>query len=270
MTPEVGHIQAGGRAGDSQSGKAIGCIGRCFIHVINIFTQLKARQLVAVVLALAALLIGQADEVALQQVQVQVQAGGPLHDVLVDVLAFAVFGVIAVELLQAVARQIEVRHCDSLVAQHRAVVAPDGYAVVGDGHIYRDLLGGRLIVVVLRVQSVGGLLHRDGKGHGDGLAVRAGRLDLRLIGAGVLFRDVERPARYLGLGAEACLIGQRVGQRMAVRVLENVSQLDLQQAAGHHLTGGDCARLHCHTRISRPYRHRQRGQQHRQCKQERA
>ena len=185
MAPKIFHIKAGGRAADSQSGKAVCRIGRCFIHVTNIFTQLKARQLVAVVLALAALLIGQADEVALQQIEIQVQAGGPLHDVLVDVFAFTVFGVIAVELLQAVVRQIEVGYCDGLVAQHRAVVAPDGYAVVGDGHIHRDFLGGGLIVVILCVQSVGSFRDRDGKGRCKLFAVRAGCLDLRRIGAGV-------------------------------------------------------------------------------------
>ena len=270
MTPEVGHIQAGGRAGDSQSGKAVRRIGRCFIHVINIFTQLKARQRVTRIGTLAALLLRQADEVALQQIEIQVQAGGPFYDVLVDVLAFAVFGVIAVELLQAVVRQIEVGYCDGLVAQHRAVVAPDGYAVVGDGHIHRDRLGGRLIVVVLRVQTVRRFLHRDGKGHRERLAVRAGGLDDRVISARVFFRNKQAGSGDFCLDAELRCVGQRVGQRMAVRVLENVSQLDLQQAAGHHLAGGDCARLHCHARVSRPYRHRQRGQQHRQCKQERA
>ena len=185
MTPEVGHIQAGGRAGDSQSGKAVCRIGRCFIHVTNIFTQLKARQRVTRKGTLAALLLRQADEVALQQIEIQLQAGGPLHDIVVNVLALTVFGVVAVVILQAVVHQIEVRHCDGLVAQHRAVAASDGHAVVGDGHIHRDFLGGGLIVVILCVQSVGSFRDRDGKGRCKLLAVRAGRLDLRRIGAGV-------------------------------------------------------------------------------------
>ena len=186
MTPEVGHIQAGGRAGDEQCRQLVRCIGRVIVHIQHIIVQTILSQRADVVFALAALRLGQADEVALQQVQVQVQAGGPLHDIVVNVLALTVFGVVAVVILQAVVRQIEVRHCDGLVAQHRAVAALDGHAVVGDGHIHRDFLGGRLIVVVLRVQSVGGFLDRDGKGHGDGFAVRAGSLDLRHIGAGIL------------------------------------------------------------------------------------
>ena len=185
MTPEVGHIKAGGRAADSQSGKAVCRIGRCFIHVRNIFTQLKARQRVTRIGPLAALLLRQADEVALQQIEIQVQAGGPLYDVLVDVFAFSVFRVIAVVFAQVVPAQVKVGDGDGLVAQHRAVAASDGHAVVGDGHIHRDFLGGGLIVVMLCVQSVGSFLDRDGKGHCKLFAVRAGRLDLWLIGAGV-------------------------------------------------------------------------------------
>ena len=185
MAPKICHVEAGGRAGDSQSGKAVCRIGRCFIHVTNIFTQLKARQRVTRIGTLAALLLRQADEVALQQIEIQVQAGGPLHDVLVDVFAFSVFRVIAVVFAQVVPAQVKVGDGDGLVAQHRAVAAPDGYAVVGDGHIHRDLLGGGLIVVILCVQSVGSFLDRDGKGRCKLFAVRAGRLDLWLIGAGV-------------------------------------------------------------------------------------
>ena len=185
MAPKVCHIEAGGGTCDSQSGKAIGRIGRCFIHVTNIFTQLKARQRVTRIGTLAAFLLRQADEVALQQIEIQVQAGGPLHDVVVDVLTLTVFGMVAVELIQTIFAQIEVLYCDGLVAQHRAVTSLDGYAIVGDGHIHRDLAGGRLIVVVLRVQTVRRFLHRDGKGHRERLAVRAGRLDRWLIGAGV-------------------------------------------------------------------------------------
>ena len=185
MAPKIFHIKAGGRAADSQSGKAVCRIGRCFIHVTNIFTQLKARQRVTRIGTLAALLLRQADEVALQQIEIQVQAGGPLHDVLIHILTFTVCRMEAVELGHVVPAQVEVGNRDGLVAENRPILAPDGYAVVGDGHIHRDLLGGGLIVVILCVQSVGSFLDRDGKGRCKLFAVRAGRLDLWLIGAGV-------------------------------------------------------------------------------------
>ena len=91
----------------------------------------------------------------------------------------------AVELIQLVPAQVKVGDSDGLVAEDRSVLALDGNAVVGDGHIDRDLICRGLIVVVLSVQTVGGFLDCDGKGHCELFAVRAGRLDLRRIGAGV-------------------------------------------------------------------------------------
>ena len=259
MAPEVGHVETGGRAGDFQRGQR-SRVGRVFVHVVNIVVQPEAVQTAAVVSSLAALAFGKPDEVALQQIDVQVQAGGPLHDVVVHVLALAVCRVIAVELVKAVLAQVEVRDGNGLMAQNRAVTPPDGHAVVGDGHINRDLLGGGLVVVVLGVQAVGGGLDRDGEGRGDGLAARAGGLDLRLVGAGVFFRHVQRASADLGLGAELGGVDQRIGQRVAVRIPEDVPQGNFQQVAGHHFGSGGGVRLDAYAGIRRPRRDDAHGQ----------
>ena len=259
MPPEVGHVETGGRAGDFQRGQR-SRVGRVFVHVVNIVVQPEALQIAAGVLALAALVFGKTDEVALQQIDVQVQAGGPLHDVVVHVLALAVCRVIAVELVKAVLAQVEVRDGNGLMAQNCAVTTPDGHAVVGDGHINRDLLGGGLVVVVLGVQAVGGGLDRDGEGRGDGLAARAGGLDLRLVGAGVFFRHVQRASADLGLGAELGGVDQRIGQRVAVRIPEDVPQGNFQQVAGHHFGSGGGVRLDAYAGIRRPRRDDAHGQ----------
>ena len=192
------------------------------------------------------------------------QAGGPLHDVLIHILALAVCRMEAVELGQVVPAQVEVGDRDGLVAEDRSVLASDGNTVAGDGHIHRDLIRRSLIVVVLSVQTVGGFLDRDGKGHGDVFAVRTGRLDLRLIDTGVFFRNKQAGSGDFCLDAELRCIGQRVGQRVAVRIFKDVPQLDLQQAACHHLTGGDGIRLYAHAGI----RSQRRDDAQRACRQE--
>ena len=185
MAPKICHVEAGGRAGDLQRSQCVRRIGSLLVHVKNIVSEDEALQVAAGIFPFPAFLFRQADKVALQQIEIQVQAGGPLHDVLIHILAFTVCRMEAVELGHVVPAQVEVGNRDGLVAENRPILAPDGYAVVGDGHIHRDLLGGGLIVVILCVQSVGSFLDRDGKGRCKLFAVRAGRLDLWLIGAGV-------------------------------------------------------------------------------------
>ena len=264
MAPKICHVEAGGRAGDLQRSQSVRRIGRLLVHVKNIVSEDEALQVAAGIFSFPAFLFRQADEVALQQVEVQVQTGGPLHDVLIHILAFTVCRMEAVELGHVVPAQVEVGNRDSLVAENRPILAPDGYAVVGDGHIHRDLIRRSLIVVILCVQTVGGFLDRNGKGHSDVFTVRAGRLDPRLIGAGVFFRNKQAGSGDFCLDAELRCIGQRVGQRVAVRIFKDVPQLDLQQAAGHHLTGGDGIRLYAHAGI----RSQRRDDAQRACRQE--
>ena len=246
MTPELLHIHGRGAAGDVQRQTAVvirltaGHVGDAHAAVVT------PDDLVTV----DDLLRRKAQIVHAQQVEIQVQSGGALYHLIVHIAALSVLRMVAVEFGQILLVQIEVGHVQLQMGQHRAVVAHQRDAVVGNGDI--DLYGGgvRLIVAVLGCIAVGRLVHRNGELHG--------RRSLLRTGGGDGGRVCTRSRVGEGQDGSAVLVGghlglrtvvaavQRVGQPMAAAVLKQLIQLDGQQAACGHLIRGLGAVLHGH------------------------
>ena len=233
MAPELLHVQGRGAAGDVQSRHGV-IVGGVAQHIHHAAAAVMAVDLHAAVDDLIRI---KAQIVHADHVEIQVQGGGTLHDLAVHIAAGAVLRVIAVEVRQALVRQIEVRHLHLQVGQHGALVAHQRDAVTGNGDIDLHGVGGRLVVAILGGIAVLALLHRDGQRHLAHAAVGAaggdgGRIDARRgIGKGQARTAAVLIRCDLGLGAVVAGI-QLVGHCMTLAVLEQLVQIDGQQAAG--------------------------------------
>ena len=246
VTPELLHIHGRGAAGDVQRQTAV-VIRLTAVHVGDAHAAVVTLDDLVTV---DDLLRRKAQIVHTQQVEIQVQSGGALYHLIVHIAALSVLRMVAVEFGHILLVQIEVGHVQLQMGQHRAFVAHQWDAVVGNGDIDLYRGGVRLIVAVLGCIAVGRLVHRNGELHGRRSLLRAGGGDGGRVrtrsrvgegqdGAAVLVGG------HLGLRTVVAAI-QRVGQPMAAAVLKQLVQPDGQQAACGHLIRGLGAVLHGH------------------------
>ena len=139
VSPEILHVHRLCAAGDPQRAVVIAVGIRIqdavSIHVVHSFLGVHVQ------IALAACAVRKSHVVLFEYVQVQMQHCGTFYDLVSDIVAalFKAGGGIAVEILQSVIRQIEIRHGDLHMRKHSllCIVAHDGNAVVGQGEIHR-------------------------------------------------------------------------------------------------------------------------------------
>ena len=225
MAPEVLHVHGRGAAGDEQR------IARILIgaaeHVIHAFAAAGEFQQAGC--ALAAVLLGHAEVVALEHIDVEVQERRALHDLVVRIASGAVLRVVTVKIVQTVQGQGEVRDLDLQMRQDGAavVLADDRCAVARDGHIDGDggLVG--LVIAVLVLVAVLHGLDRDGNGDFGAAAARAGSgnadAEFPCLGRGELQRIV------LDIDLIAVIRLQREAESVPVRVGEHRSERELVQ-----------------------------------------
>ena len=223
--PEVLHVHGRGAAGDEQR------IARILIgaaeHVIHAFAAAGEFQQAGC--ALAAVLLGHAEVVALEHIDVEVQERRALHDLVVRIASGAVLRVVTVKIVQTVQGQGEVRDLDLQMRQDGAavVLADDRCAVARDGHIDGDggLVG--LVIAVLVLVAVLHGLDRDGNGDFGAAAARAGSgnadAEFPCLGRGELQRIV------LDIDLIAVIRLQREAEGVPVRVGEHRSERELVQ-----------------------------------------
>ena len=222
---EVLHVHGRGAAGDEQR------IARILIgaaeHVIHAFAAAGEFQQAGC--ALAAVLLGHAEVVALEHIDVEVQERRALHDLVVRIASGAVLRVVTVKIVQTVQGQGEVRDLDLQMRQDGAavVLADDRCAVARDGHIDGDggLVG--LVIAVLVLVAVLHGLDRDGNGDFGAAAARAGSgnadAEFPCLGRGELQRIV------LDIDLIAVIRLQREAEGVPVRVGEHRSERELVQ-----------------------------------------
>ena len=239
MAPELLHIEGGSAAGDVQRQLRV-VIGPAAVHAVHAHAAVMAHDLLR---AGGDLLRRQAQIVHAQQVEIQVQGGGALDQLLVDIGAAAVLGAVAVVVGQALLVQIEVGHVHLQMGQHRAVRSRQGHAVAGDGDVDGYRIRRRLIVAVLSGIPRRAGLHRNGEAHGRRAALLAGGRHRGGIGARSGVGKVQRLVTVgrvgcdLGLGAVIAVI-QRIGQLVARGVGKHLGQVDGQLLAGLDRIGG--------------------------------
>ena len=159
VAPEILHVHRFGAAGDIKRGKReiveIPAVHIAHADVLAIQTHVQ--------IALAAFAVVQALIVFFQHVQIQVQHRRTLDDLIADVLAalLEARGRIAIEILQTIIRQIEIRHRDLDVRKHRAVASHEGNAVAGK----REVNGLRLCIVSARRQRRAGTCRKQQREH---------------------------------------------------------------------------------------------------------
>ena len=225
MAPEVLHVHGRGAAGDEQRIQRI-LIGAAE-HVIHAFAAAGEFQQAGC--ALAAVLLGHAEVVALEHIDVEVQERRALHDLVVRIASGAVLRVVTVKIVQTVQGQGEVRDLDLQMRQDGAavVLADDRCAVARDGHIDGDggLVG--LVIAVLVLVAVLHGLDRDGNGDFGAAAARAGSgnadAEFPCLGRGELQRIV------LDIDLIAVIRLQREAESVPVRVGEHRSERELVQ-----------------------------------------
>ena len=225
MAPEVLHVHGRGAAGDEQRIQRI-LIGAAE-HVIHAFAAAGEFQQAGC--ALAAVLLGHAEVVALEHIDVEVQERRALHDLVVRIASGAVLRVVTVKIVQTVQGQGEVRDLDLQMRQDGAavVLADDRCAVARDGHIDGDggLVG--LVIAVLVLVAVLHGLDRDGNGDFGAAAARAGSgnadAEFPCLGRGELQRIV------LDIDLIAVIRLQREAEGVPVRVGEHRSERELVQ-----------------------------------------
>ena len=225
MSPEVLHVHGRGAAGDEQRTQRI-LIGAAE-HVIHAFAAAGEFQQAGC--ALAAVLLGHAEVVALEHIDVEVQERRTLHDLVVRIASGAVLRVVTVKIVQTVQGQGEVRDLDLQMRQDGAavVLADDRCAVARDGHIDGDggLVG--LVIAVLVLAAVLHSLDRDGNDSLSTAAVRAGSgnadAEFPCLGRGELQRIV------LDIDLIAVIRLQREAESVPVRVGEHRSERELVQ-----------------------------------------
>ena len=225
MAPEVLHVHGRGAAGDEQRIQRI-LIGAAE-HVIHAFAAAGEFQQAGC--ALAAVLLGHAEVVALEHIDVEVQERRALHDLVVRIASGAVLRVVTVKIVQTVQGQREVRDLDLQMRQDGAavVLADDRCAVARDGHIDGDggLVG--LVIAVLVLVAVLHGLDRDGNDSLSTAAVRAGSgnadAEFPCLGRGELQRIV------LDIDLIAVIRLQREAESVPVRVGEHRSERELVQ-----------------------------------------
>ena len=225
MAPEVLHVHGRGAAGDEQRIQRI-LIGAAE-HVIHAFAAAGEFQQAGC--ALAAVLLGHAEVVALEHIDVEVQERRALHDLVVRIASGAVLRVVTVKIVQTVQGQGEVRDLDLQMRQDGAavVLADDRCAVARDGHIDGDggLVG--LVIAVLVLVAVLHGLDRDGNDSLSTAAVRAGSgnadAEFPCLGRGELQRIV------LDIDLIAVIRLQREAESVPVRVGEHRSERELVQ-----------------------------------------
>ena len=227
MAPEVLHVHGRGAAGDEQRIQRI-LIGAAE-HVIHAFAAAGEFQQAGC--ALAAVLLGHAEVVALEHIDVEVQERRALHDLVVRIASGAVLRVVTVKIVQTVQGQREVRDLDLQMRQDGAavVLADDRCAVARDGHIDGDggLVG--LVIAVLVLAAVLHSLDRDGNDNLSTAAARAGSgnadAEFPCLGRGELQRIV------LDIDLIAVIRLQREAESVPVRVGEHRSERELVQCA---------------------------------------
>ena len=225
VTPEILHVHGRGAAGETESS------ARIVIRLIAAYPRDTGAAGVVDDLRAAArdLRRIQSEIVYANHVKIQMQRRRTLDDLLIHILARAVFRVVTVIRAKILAGQIEVRDGHLKMRDGRAVLAPNRHAVARDRHIHRDRIGGRLIVAVLVLVALRGLRDGDRELHAGRLAVGARRRDSRSIRAhgGVRERETLLPIDLGDLGMLAVIAAvQRIGQRMAFAVGEILRKLD--------------------------------------------
>ena len=225
VTPEILHVHGRGAAGETES------VSRIVIRLIAVYPRDTGAAGVSDDLRAAGrdLRRIQPEIVYADHVKIQMQRRRTLDDLLIHILARAVFRVVTVIRAKILAGQIEVRDGHLKMRDGRAVLAPNRHAVARDRHIHRDRIGGRLIVAVLVLVALRGLRDGDRELHAGRLAVGARRRDSRSIRAhgGVRERETLLPIDLGDLGMLAVIaVVQRIGQRMAFAVGEILRKLD--------------------------------------------
>ena len=239
MTPEVLHVGAGSAAGILQRGVLLVIDVGIAQDVADAHVEWIAEKLIPG-RAGAALRLRQAQIVPLQQVDEQVHGGGPLDHLRAHIGTLAVLGGIAVEVLQAIAAQVEIGHRHLQVGQRCLVLvrAQNGYTVAGNGHIYRDLIRRGLVVIILLI--VGDLTGGDGdvqRDVGGGAVAAAPGRDgggvFALRGTGEVIHAVLNGRG----GFVGAVVGDGIAEAVPLAVREHVLQLQLILRALGHLHG---------------------------------
>ena len=226
VTPEIRHVQGRGAAGETESS-----VSRIVIRLLAVYPRDTGAAGVFDDLRAAArdLRRIQPEIVYANHVKIQMQRRRTLDDLLIHILARAVFRVVTVIRVKILVGQIEVRDGHLKMRDGRAVLALNRHAVARDRHVHRDRIGARLIVAVLALVALRGRRDGDRELHAGRLAVGARRRDSRSIRAhgGVSERETLLPIDLGDLGMLAVIAAvQRIGQRMAFAVGEILRKLD--------------------------------------------
>ena len=227
MSPELLHVDAGAAAGELECAESA-FVGRLTVDIRDRLIRPVIKDPAG---ALAALLRRQAHHVvALQQADVQVQQRRTLDHRVAHIAALTTLCGAAVEILQAVVRQIEIRHLHRQSHQQRSVLTHQGHAVGGDGHIHRHLPRRRFVIAVLPGVTLSTRLHGDmqrdlrpllsaaGSHHRGILPRRARRKEIRALG--------DRPC-----GLVSVVVHHGIRQRVSLPVGKDLLQWYFEHTA---------------------------------------
>ena len=227
MSPELLHVDAGAAAGELERAESA-FVGRLTVDIHDRMIVVSVTDKSAG--SLAALLRRQVHVVALQQADVQVQQRRTLDHCVAHIAALTTLCGIAVEILPAVVRQIEIRHLHRQSHQQRFVLTHQGHAVGGDGHIHRHLPRRRFVIAVLPGVTLSTRLHGDMQ--------RDLRLLLSAAGShhrGILPRRVRRKEiRALGdrpCGLVSVVVHHGIRQRVSLPVGKDLLQWYFEHTA---------------------------------------
>ena len=232
MTPELVHENAGSAAGIHKRLVVSAVIGQIATHVedivlLGIFQHTRGTN--------TALFLRQAHVVTLQQVDVQMQAGGSANNSIVHIGASAAISTIAIVLGQAVQIQFKVRNGDLQICQH-TVVGFQRHTVAGNRHINSNRRLVSLVIAVLLLNALVGRIYGQLNGMSDLAALAlSGQyqiigLTLRTLGSGC---QVQHAVLQLGKhGVYGAVEGIAVAHLVAVSFCKHIAHFQLIQTAG--------------------------------------
>ena len=243
VTPELVHKDAGSTAGIHKCLVVSAIIGQLTAHIVDV-VFLGIFQNTG--FAGTALLFGQAHIVPLQQIDVQMQAGGSANNGAVHIGTSAAVCTVAVILCQAVQIQLEVRNCNLQIGQH-TVIGFQGHTVIGYSHINSNgrLVG--LIVAILLLDTLIGRIHSQLDSVGDLAALALSSqhqiigLTLRTLGGGSQVQyTILQLGKHRVCGAVEAIV---ISDLVAVSFSKHIAHLQLIQATGLCSSRSRCVTL---------------------------